>query len=142
MHHRPRPAVCAAVLLAGLWLSAGLAAAATEISPSALLVLGPLPAPMGEAGAGPLAPELQPVPEIDPVTVDPHAGDEVVLDPRGAVSWREVIPGAGGAISLPKEGVYWLAARPTVDRWTRLAVTVRHGGGGSRGTPGARPRGA
>jgi len=144
MRHASRQTVRIALLvLLGLGLGTGAVAAgdSADGSPNRLLVLGPLPAAMGEAGAGPLAPQLQPVPELDPVTADPHAGDEVVLDPRGAVSWREVTPAGSGVVSLPREGVYWLAVRATVGRWTRLTVTLTGGAGGALWVDGHRVAG-
>ncbi len=103
------------------------AGGATVKGPESLLVLGPLPLPAALAEGGLLAPNLEPVAEIDPVTADPQAGDEVVLDPTGSVAWREVKPGAGEPISLPRQGVYWLAARPTLDRWTHLDLELDGG---------------
>ena len=127
-----RGLLCILVMVLGLLVVPATTTAepAAGSQPSSLLVLGPLPAPMGTTGSGPLAPKEDFVPEINPGTTDPAPGDQVVLDPRGAASWREVHPGAGHPISLPKVGIYWIAVRPAVDRWTRLEIELE--GGDSR----------
>ncbi|MCG6961692.1 MAG: S9 family peptidase [Acidobacteria bacterium] len=113
------------LLAVSLLLASAVASAAAgpaSTAPDSLLVLGPLPLPAAATESGPLVPRTEPVAEIDTVTADPQAGDEVVLDPAGAVAWREVKPGPGEPISLPRQGVYWLAVRPTLDRWTHLEL--------------------
>ncbi len=118
------------IVLASLLAAPPSPAAGAVSRPSVLLALGPLPLPLGSKGSGPLAPGESLVPEIDPLLANPAAGDQVVLDPRGSVTWTEVKPGADGAISLPKRGVYWIVARVELDRWTRLGIRVE--GGDSR----------
>ncbi len=89
-------------LCLGLLVVGPVVAAASQ--PPAVLILGPLPAPMGTAGSGPLAPAPVQVPEIDPMTVHPHAGGSVVLDVRGSVTWQRVGLKDGEPVSLPKAG--------------------------------------
>lgn len=103
------------------------AGVAEATSPSSLRVLGPLPLPP-PPGDGLLAPETELVMEIDPRVVDPWVDAEVILDPGGPVRWREVAVGGDGSLEVDKAGVYWLASRLEVDRWTRLELSLAGGG--------------
>ncbi len=115
-------------LCLGLLVVGPVVAAASQ--PPAVLILGPLPAPMGTAGSGPLAPAPVQVPEIDPMTVHPHAGGSVVLDVRGSVTWQRVGLKDGEPVSLPKAGVYWIAVKVRLDRWAKVSLKLV--GGDSR----------
>ncbi len=112
------------IVMLGLGILAAGPAFALPAQPPAVLVLGPLPAPLGTAGSGPLAPSPVPVPEIDPLTVNPHAGAKVVLDVRGPSTWQRVALKAGEPISLPKAGVYWIFVKVRLDRWTKVSLKL------------------
>ncbi|NOZ78371.1 MAG: hypothetical protein GXP48_04160 [Acidobacteria bacterium] len=108
-----------------LAMAAAGAVLAAPVQPPAVLVLGPIAAPLGAPGSGPLAPSPVLVPEIDPLTASPRAGDKVVLDVRGPVTWQRVALKAGEPIALPRAGVYWIAVRARLDRWTTVTLKLK-----------------
>jgi len=95
--------------------------------PASVRLLGPLPSPPDADSSGPLAPTLEPAPELDPVAVDPWSAAEVSLAPGVARVWRDAAP-VDGKLRLEEPGVYWIAALAVVNRWTGLTVMVNGGG--------------
>jgi len=86
--------------------------------------LGPLPAPPSPPAEPPLHATIDPVPEIDPAGGLPSSGQRVSLAPGVEKTWRRLAAGEAGEIHLDGPGVFWLAARVQVDRWTELTLTA------------------
>ena len=131
----PRTTTCRGwtILVLGILASLGIAAQAAPGPPRAeatreraterVLVLGPLPGePKTPPGDSPLAPGVEPVPEIPLDAGWPPRGS-VPLQGGESATWREVETGPDG-VELAG-GVFWIAARLTVDRFAEVSLTVR-----------------
>ncbi len=99
---------------------AGAAQAGT--SAPAALVLGPIPLPPEAGSGGPLAPELEPVPELDPVLVRPAEGEAMLTGGQdGSLRWHRVEL-EDGVFRASAPGIFWEAVRFDLDRWARVTV--------------------
>lgn len=107
------------------WIVGGLLLATASFGGAGeLLVLGPLPTPPAQEAKGPLAPQLEKVLEVDPVTAHPEAGESLELSPGSSLLWRAVDP---GSVTVDGPGVYWLAGRLTVDHWAEVKLSATAG---------------
>ncbi|MFH1844595.1 MAG: S9 family peptidase [bacterium] len=115
----------AAVLFVMLLTAAvGLAADDTGIEVTEVLLLGPFPSGPEEPAAPPLAGETELVPEIDPTAPFPQAGETVAPLPGRSLTWRRATTLGAAGCELPEAGIYWLASRIRLDRWTELSLSV------------------
>ncbi len=107
------------------WIVGGLLLATASLgSAGELLLLGPLPTPPARQAEGPLAPKLETVLEVDPLTAHPEVGQKIDLMPGSELTWRAVEP---GSVTVDEPGVYWLAGRLAVDRWAEVKLSATSG---------------
>ena len=99
-------------------------AAAASSAPPAVLLLGPLPSPPAAAAEGPLAPGSELVPELDPLAADPWQSGIVATVGQRSLAWRRARTGDDGRVQLAEPGVYWLATRLELARWTELSLEL------------------
>jgi dipeptidyl aminopeptidase/acylaminoacyl peptidase len=130
MGREGRKDVRALLVVITLFLAAAFLAAPAADAPSfsraeSLLVLGPiLPPPEPGADRPALAPEIEPVPELDPDDGWPDLAASPVWGGR-TTGWRELV--AGSPEATPAPGVYWFAARLEVDRFAAVTLSVEGG---------------
>ena len=103
-------------------------AAAASSAPPAVLLLGPLPSPPAAAAEGPLAPASELVPELDPLAADPWQSGIVATVGQRSLAWRRAQSDESGRLQLTEAGVYWLATRLELARWTELSLELDGGG--------------
>ncbi len=100
--------------------------AAAGNAPAEILLLGPLPPPAAGAGDGPMAPTLEPVPELDPLVARPVAGRVEMAGAAGSARWRRATA-REGAFATRGPGVYWASAHFDLDRWARVELEAGAG---------------
>lgn len=128
----PSPALLPILLLSLIaWsLPAALAqdeAAPVVVTPEKVLTLGPLPLPAPSGLALESAMEAEFVPELDPLTLRPRAGQAVSWGPGASAIWTSV-PSPEGIAPLPESsgrGVVWAAVYLEGDRYAPITLRVR-----------------
>lgn len=103
------------------------AAFGSETPSGEALIIGPFPLPPADAPEGPLTPRLAPAPEFDVTRIWPAEGETVALTPGTSSRWRRVK--IKPFLSFPESGIYWMASRLHLNRWSEL--TLRLSGNGA-----------